>query len=104
MVGGGSYNWCPRLLCDLVQCPELQGSEVVLLDPNLEAAGEVQAAMDRVCADNNKSFKFIATSNEDEGFRDADFVIQTSLNDLVFAGAASKFNSPKLRDFPLISG
>jgi hypothetical protein len=29
---------------------------------------------------------------------------QTSLNDLVFAGAASKFNSPKLRDFPLISG
>lgn len=75
MVGGGSYNWCPRLLCDLVQCPELQGSEVVLLDPNLAAAVEVKAAMDRVCADNRKSFRFIATSNEDEGFRDADFVI-----------------------------
>jgi alpha-galactosidase/6-phospho-beta-glucosidase family protein len=37
MVGGGSYGWGPQLLSDLLQAPELEGSEVVLLDPNLQA-------------------------------------------------------------------
>ena len=77
MVGGGSYNWGPRLLCDLVQMPELENSEVVLLDINLTAAKEVKAAIDRVCADNNKKFRFIATSDEDKAFKDADFVVIT---------------------------
>ena len=36
MVGGGSYNWCPRLLSDLIQTDELIGSEIILLDPNLD--------------------------------------------------------------------
>ena len=65
MVGGGSYNWSPRLLCDLVQAPELEGSEVVLLDKNLTAAKEIKSAIDRVCADNHKDFSFVATSDED---------------------------------------
>jgi alpha-galactosidase len=77
MVGGGSYNWMPRLLCDLVQTPELENSEVVLLDPNLTAAKEVKAAMDRICAGNKKNFRFIASSKEETAFKDADFVIIT---------------------------
>ncbi len=77
MVGGGSYNWCPRLLCDLVQTPELEGSQVVLLDPDLDAAKEVKGAIDRICIDNNKDFRSIATSSEEKAFRDADFVIIT---------------------------
>jgi alpha-galactosidase/6-phospho-beta-glucosidase family protein len=56
MVGGGSYNWCPRLLCDLIQTPELENSEVFLLDPNLVAANEVKAAVDMVCKSNGKKF------------------------------------------------
>ncbi|MEI6425398.1 MAG: alpha-glucosidase/alpha-galactosidase, partial [Lentisphaerota bacterium] len=77
MVGGGSYNWMPRLLCDLVQTPELENSEVVLLDLNLTAAKEVKAAMDRICAGNKKNFRFIASSKEETAFKDADFVIIT---------------------------
>lgn len=77
MVGGGSYNWCPRLLCDLVQTPELENSEVILLDPNLAAANEVKAAADRVCRDNGKKFNFTATSSEDKAFRNADYIIIT---------------------------
>jgi alpha-galactosidase len=77
MVGGGSYNWCPRLLCDLVQTPELENSEVFLLDPNLTAAKEVKAAIDRVCRDNGKKFNFTATASEEKAFRDADFIIIT---------------------------
>jgi alpha-galactosidase len=77
MVGGGSYNWSPRLLCDLVQTPELENSEVVLLDINLTAAKEVKAAIDRICSDNKKKFHFTATSNEEKAFKDADFIVIT---------------------------
>ncbi len=77
MVGGGSYNWCPRLICDLIQAPELEKSDVFLLDINLKAAQDVKAAADRLCKDNNKNFRFIATSNEEEAFKNADFVIIT---------------------------
>lgn len=37
MVDGGSHNWRPRLLSDLIQTEELIGSEVILLDPDIEA-------------------------------------------------------------------
>ncbi|MEI6425081.1 MAG: alpha-glucosidase/alpha-galactosidase, partial [Lentisphaerota bacterium] len=77
MVGGGSYSWSPRLLCDLVQAPELEGSEVVLLDLNLKAAEETKAAIDRICIDNHRNFHFTATSNEDKAFKGADFVLIT---------------------------
>lgn len=77
MVGGGSYNWCPRLICDLIQEPELENSDVFLLDINLKAAQEVKAAADRLCKDNNKNFRFIATCNEEEAFKNTDFVIIT---------------------------
>ena len=77
MVGGGSYNWSPRLLCDLVQTPELEGADVVLLDIDSNAAKEMKSAMDRICSDNNKNFRFIATSNEEKAFTDADFVVIT---------------------------
>ena len=77
MVGGGSYNWSPRLLCDLIQTPELEGAEVVLLDLNLTAAKEMKSAIDKICKDNNKKFNFTATTNEDKAFKDADFVLIT---------------------------
>jgi alpha-galactosidase/6-phospho-beta-glucosidase family protein len=77
MVGGGSYNWMPRLLCDLVQTPELENSEVVLLDINLVAAKDVKAAMDRICSGNGKKFSFTATSDENRAFKNCDFVIIT---------------------------
>jgi alpha-galactosidase len=77
MVGGGSYGWSPRLLSDLIQTPELEGCDVVLLDLNIVAANEIKAVADRLCADNKKKFRFTATNNEDKAFKDADFVIIT---------------------------
>jgi alpha-galactosidase len=77
LVGGGSYNWCPRLLCDLVQTPELEGADVYLLDIDLNAVTEMKAAIDKVCADNGKNFQFIATGDEEAAFRDANFVLIT---------------------------
>lgn len=77
MVGGGSYGWSPCLISDLIQTPELEGSDVILLDINLAAAKEIKAVADRLCADNHKKFRFTATSNEDNAFKDADFVVIT---------------------------
>lgn len=77
MVGGGSYGWSPCLLSDLIQTPELEGSDVILLDTNLAAANEIKAVAARLCADNHKKFRFTATSNEDNAFKDADFVVIT---------------------------
>ena len=77
MVGGGSYNWCPRLMRDLILTDELEGSEVVLLDPNLKAAEEVKAASEAMCKRFGKQFKVVATKSETTAFRQADFVIIT---------------------------
>jgi alpha-galactosidase len=77
MVGGGSYNWCPRLLSDIMQAPEINGSEVVLLDPNLKAAEEVKAAAETMAKTLKVKFSFRATSNEASAFKDCDFVIIT---------------------------
>lgn len=76
MVGGGSYNWLPTLLGDLVQTPELRDSEIWLLDPLTDAANELKAAIEK--ADNNSpDYRFIVTDKEDEAFKDADFVVIT---------------------------
>ena len=77
MVGGGSYNWSPTLLCDLMHEETLTGSEIILYDINLQAASEMKAAADRIAKDNNKKFTFIATDNEETAYTDADFVIIT---------------------------
>lgn len=77
MVGGGSYNWCPRLLSDLIQTDELTGSEIVLLDPNLKAAGEVKAAAEYMARTLNRKFRFTCTSDERIAFKNADFIIIT---------------------------
>ena len=48
-----------------------------MLDINLKAAQEIKAAADHLCRDNDKNFRFIATSNEEEAFKNTDFVIIT---------------------------
>lgn len=77
MVGGGSYNWCPRLLCDLIQTPEMEGAEVVLLDPNVQAAEEVRAAGEVIARSLNRRYRLWATRDEAEALRGADFVLIT---------------------------
>ena len=42
-IGGGSYNWMPKLLGDLALTPDLEGS-VVLQDVNPAALEEIGRA------------------------------------------------------------
>ena len=77
MVGGGSYNWCPALLRDIMLAPQIDRSEIVLLDPDLAAAGEVKAAGDAMARRFGKKYRLRVTTSEASAFRDADFVIIT---------------------------
>ena len=77
MVGGGSYNWSPKLLSDLMQTPEMEGSEIVLLDINIEAAEEIRAVAETLASSLGKHYTVWATSDEASAFRDADFVVIT---------------------------
>lgn len=77
MVGGGSYNWCPRLLSDLILTDELLGSVIVLLDLNVRAAKEIQEAMTQLAKTLGRDFRFIPTCDENKAFKDADFVVIT---------------------------
>ncbi len=77
MVGGGSYNWSPRLLSDIMRTPELNNSEIVLLDPKIKAAQEVKAAAETISKAMKTQFKIKATKDEAAAFKDADFVIIT---------------------------
>lgn len=77
VVGGGSYNWSPVLLCDLLQAPTLEGSEIVLWDIDIAAAEDIKRTMDAVAAANGKSMRFTVASSEEEAFRGADFVMIT---------------------------
>ena len=42
MVGGGSFNWTPWLMSDLLHEDELDGCQVVLLDPDQKSARTVE--------------------------------------------------------------
>ncbi len=75
MVGGGSFNWAPRIVCDMMCEAVLHGSEVHLLDPDLAAAREVQAACEQMNKTLSSKFSFFATADEVSAFTDADFII-----------------------------
>jgi alpha-galactosidase len=77
MVGGGSYNWMPRILSDLMREQKLTSSEIVLLDPNLKAAKEVCAAAQAMSREFGGRHKVTATKDESSAFRGADFVVIT---------------------------
>lgn len=75
MVGGGSYNWAPRIICDMMCEPVLNGSEVFLLDPNLTAAEEIKTACDTMNNTLKAGYSFKTTDSEDEAFYGADFIV-----------------------------
>jgi alpha-galactosidase len=76
-VGGGSYNWCPTILSDLIREPALEGAEVVLLDINLKAAKEIAAAGKAIAKSLKRTFTFSPTTSQARAFKGVDFVVIT---------------------------
>src|SRR6266498_451118 len=75
-IGGGSYNWMPKLLGDLALTPDLSG-EIVLHDISTAALEDIQRYGRKVIAHTGARFTIDTTTNLDEGLRGAEFVVVT---------------------------
>jgi alpha-galactosidase/6-phospho-beta-glucosidase family protein len=77
MIGGGSYNWMPHLVRDMMVKPELAGSELWLVDIDKKALKDLEkycwALLKRV----NGDWTVHATTERDEALPKADFVVIT---------------------------
>jgi alpha-galactosidase len=75
-VGGGSYNWMPKLLGDLALTPDLYGS-VVLHDVNPVALDHIQRYGRKVFERTGTRFTLETTTELDRGLDGAEFVVVT---------------------------
>jgi len=76
-VGGGSYNWGPRLLRDIILTEGLQESELHLLDIDGRAAREMAALGRKLARDWRVGASFAPTTNQRRALEGADFVLIT---------------------------
>jgi len=77
MVGGGSVNWSPRLINDLLMTPGLEDAEYVILDIDQEAGQKMVQYADKLKGKKGLECTFNYTSSQEEAFTGADFVIIT---------------------------
>jgi alpha-galactosidase len=75
-IGGGSYNWMPKLLGDLALTPELEGT-VVLHDINPTALGDIQRYGRKAMSSTGSNFDIETTTDLERGLDGADFVVIT---------------------------
>lgn len=75
-VGGGSYNWMPKLLTDLALTRDLSGT-VVLHDINQTALDDIQRFGNSVFGAAEANFSLEATTDLDAALTGADFVVVT---------------------------
>src|SRR5215471_14562478 len=75
-VGGGSYNWMPKLLGDLALTPDLHGT-VVLHDINPTALEDIQRYGRKAFERNGSRFAIETTTDLERGLDGADFVVVT---------------------------
>jgi alpha-galactosidase/6-phospho-beta-glucosidase family protein len=74
-VGGGSYQWAPRIIKDLMLKEELTAIDFVLLDKDLARAADIKRLCERMNAELRTNHTFTATQSEEEAFDGSDFVI-----------------------------
>ena len=75
-IGGGSYNWMPKLLGDLALTRDLSGT-IVLHDVNPTALEDIQRYGTRLMASTGARFSIETTTNLEQGLDGAEFVVVT---------------------------
>ena len=73
-IGGGSVLWTPRLCCDLLLEPSLDGSEICLVDIDPQALRLCSAYLKRAVRQNQLHWR-ITTSGIDRALKGADLVL-----------------------------
>jgi alpha-galactosidase/6-phospho-beta-glucosidase family protein len=77
IVGGGSYNWTPVLVKDLLQTKEFAGSIITLQDIDPAALDDIYRYCRKMVRDFGVDFRIEKTLNQKEALTGADFVIVT---------------------------
>lgn len=75
-IGGGSYNWMPKLLGDLALTADLEGT-VVLVDVSEAALADIERYGRKVFASSGSNFTIETTTDLDRGLDGAEFVVVT---------------------------
>ncbi len=74
-VGGGSYQWAPRIIKDIMLKENLGAIDFYLLDKDLESAGTIKRLGEKMNEELLTKHTFVATFSEEEAFVGCDFVI-----------------------------
>ena len=75
IIGGGSYQWVPKLLIDLANTPSLQGSEIVLQDINPEPLPLMSRWVERIAFLRGIGLSVTSTTDQRRALEGADFVV-----------------------------
>src|SRR6266581_1320038 len=75
-IGGGSYNWMPKLLGDLALTPDLEGT-IVLHDINPAALADIEQYGRKAMASANANFAIETTTSLPQALDGAEFVVVT---------------------------
>jgi len=77
IIGGGSYQWSPKLIGDLLATPSLRPLELVLEDIDASAAEAMAAYARLVDQKLGSKAKVSATTDQRRALEDADYVVVT---------------------------
>jgi len=77
IVGGGSYQWSPKLIADLLGTPSLAGAHVTLLDIDPEPLPKMAALFQRVNDALGTGATVSTTTDQRRALAGADFVVVT---------------------------
>ena len=77
IIGGGSYNWCPTIIRDILRIDGINRWDFRLLDIDPPAARRIAKLGRKMGSDWKLSAQFMATDDQEAALKDADFVIIT---------------------------
>src|SRR2546423_10858249 len=77
VIGGGSYQWVPKLLIDLVNTPSLAEAELVLEDVNPEPLEPMADFVRHVVGLKGVNLTVSTTTNQREALAGAEYVVVT---------------------------
>ena len=77
IIGGGSYNWAPTIINDVLLTEGLRGSHIVLEDIQSEPLETVRKLGEKMIADKESDCALSSTTDEAEALDGADFVAES---------------------------
>ena len=75
IIGGGSYQWAPKLVIDLANMPSLEASDVVLCDIDPAPLPRMAELVEHIAASRGIPMTVRSTTNQREALTGADYVV-----------------------------